>query len=241
MRHGGTRLQRLDYLTLDSERLLAWSLAASIAAHALALFLPWMRFGVLNVAPQAPTPVLEARLVPLPPPAAPKPEPAAPPTVLKDTLNRSDLERMDEPIKKAPRRRLAEDAPVRPERKAPPPKPADDPTRQERDRPQDLRVPNEERAAVPERLTGGELRETLGRLSEEIFYPPEALQRGLEGEVVILVRVGDGGAILDASVASGSGHAVLDDAAVRAVRRLGRLSPSTANRTILLPVRFRIM
>ncbi len=241
MRCSGVRLQRLDYLTLDSERLLAWSVAASIAVHAVALFLPWIDFGALRVAPHAAAPVLEARLVPLPPAAPPKPEPAPPPTVLKDTLNRPDLEKMEEPIRKAPRRRLADDAPPRPERKPPPPKPADEPTRQEPERPLDLRAPNEERAAVPERLTGGELRETLGRLSEEIFYPPEALKRGLEGEVVILVRVGEGGAILDASVASGSGHAMLDEAAVRAVRRLGRLSPSTANRTILLPVRFRIM
>ncbi|MCU0805091.1 MAG: energy transducer TonB [Burkholderiales bacterium] len=232
-------MQRLDYLTLDSERLLAWSVAASIAVHAAALFLPWLKLGALTVAPHTPAPALEARLVPLPPPA--KPEPAPPPTVLKDTLDRPDLEKAQDPIKKAPRRRLAEDAPPRPERKPPPPKPSDDPTRNGPDRPLDLRVPSEERAAVPERLTGGELREALGRLSEEIFYPPEALQRGLEGEVVILVRVGEGGAILDASVASGSGHAMLDEAAVRAVRRLGRLSPSTANRTILLPVRFRIM
>ena len=241
MRRSGVRLQRLDYLTLDSERLLAWSVAASIAVHAVALFLPWIDFGALNVAPHAAAPVLEARLVPLPPPAPPKPEPAPPPTVLKDTLNRPDLEKAEEPIRKAPRRRLAEDAPPRPERKDPPPKPSDEPTRQEPERSVDLRVPSEERAAAPERLTGGELREALGRLSEEIFYPPEALKRGLEGEVVILVRLGEGGAILDASVASGSGHPMLDEAAVRAVRRLARLSPSTANRTILLPVRFRIM
>lgn len=241
MRRPGSRLQRLEYLTLDSERLLAWSVAASIAVHAAALFVPWLKFGALSVAPHAAAPVLEARLVPLPPPAPAKPEPAPPPTVLKDTLNRPDLEKAEEPIKKAPRRRLADDAPPRPERKPPPPKPSDEPTKQDPARPLDIRVPNEERAAVPERLTGGELREALGRLSEEIFYPPEALKRGLEGEVVILVRVGEGGAILDASVASGSGHAMLDEAAVRAVRRLGRLSPSTANRTILLPVRFRIM
>jgi protein TonB len=232
-------MQRLDYLTIDSERLLTWALAASVALHALALFLPWLKFGALNVVPHAPQPVLEARLVPLPSAEPAKPEPA--PTVLKDTLNRPDLEKADEPIKKAPRRRLADDAPPRPERKEPPPKPSDDPTRQDPGRPLDLRVPNEERAAIPERLTGGELREALGRLSEEIFYPPEALKRGLEGEVVIMVRIGDGGAILDASIASGSGHQMLDEAAVRAVKRLGKLSPSTANRTILLPVRFRIM
>jgi protein TonB len=59
--------------------------------------------------------------------------------------------------------------------------------------------------------------------------------------VVILVELGEGGRILGAEIASGSGHAMLDDAAVRAVRRLGTLGPSTAHRTILLPVRFRIL
>ncbi|MCX7893827.1 MAG: energy transducer TonB [Burkholderiales bacterium] len=217
----------------DSDRLLAWALAASIVLHALMILVPLQRSGALTVARPAALPVLEARLVPLP---APKPEP--PPAVLKDTT-RPDLEKADDPIRKAPRRRLAENAPERPEREPPPPKPADEPTRQEPSRPLDLRLPSEERA--PERLTGRELNETLGRLSDEIFYPPEALRRGLEGEVVILVRLGDGGVILDATVASGSGHVLLDEAAVRAVRRLGRLSPSTANRAILLPVRFRIM
>ena len=92
-----------------------------------------------------------------------------------------------------------------------------------------------------ERLSTQELNETLTRLSETMLYPSEALRRGLEGEVVILVELGAGGRIVDAAVASGSGHAMLDDAAVRAVRKLGSLGPSTANRTILLPVRFRIL
>jgi protein TonB len=102
----------------------------------------------------------------------------------------------------------------------------------------DLRIPEQRRA---ERLSPEELRQTLGRLSEELLYPADALRRGLEGEVTILVELGEGGRILDASIASGSGHQSLDDAAVRAVKRLGSLGPASAHKTILLPVRFRIL
>ena len=114
----------------------------------------------------------------------------------------------------------------------------------------DLRLPQDlssgrglqaHRNAPAERLSPSELRETLGRLSETMLFPPEALERGLEGEVTVLVQLGEGGRILDASIASGSGHKILDDAAIRAVMKLGTLGPASANKSILLPVRFRIL
>jgi periplasmic protein TonB len=95
--------------------------------------------------------------------------------------------------------------------------------------------------ARAERLPEKQLSEALGRLSETLFYPPEALAKGLEGEVVLLLELGEGGRIAAASVASGSGHAVLDEAALRAARRLGALNPALAGKAILLPVRFRIL
>jgi protein TonB len=95
--------------------------------------------------------------------------------------------------------------------------------------------------ARAERLPEKQLNEALGRLSETLFYPPEALAKGLEGEVVLLIELGDGGRIAAASVASGSGHVLLDDAALRAARRLGALNPALAGKAILLPVRFRIL
>ena len=82
---------------------------------------------------------------------------------------------------------------------------------------------------------------TLGRLNETLLYPPEALKRGLEGEVVLMLELDERGRIVAASVASGSGHALLDEAALRAARRLGALGPSVAGKAILLPVRFRIL
>jgi len=73
------------------------------------------------------------------------------------------------------------------------------------------------------------------------LYPPEAIKQGLQGETVVLLDVGEGGRIVSALVASSSGHGVLDQAALRAVRQVGSLSPTLAGRSILLPVRFRLL
>jgi protein TonB len=89
-------------------------------------------------------------------------------------------------------------------------------------------------------LSQAELDRTLARVAQTLFYPPEAVARGLEGEVVVAIEVDAAGQIVAATVAAGSGHAVLDDAALRAVQRVGRL-PGVAGRTILLPVRFSLL
>lgn len=93
----------------------------------------------------------------------------------------------------------------------------------------------------PERLAGETLERTLGQLSQTLLYPPEAVRRGLQGEVVVLLELDAEGRVVAASVASGSGHAILDEAAVVAARRLGALGPSLAGKAILLPVRFRLI
>lgn len=71
------------------------------------------------------------------------------------------------------------------------------------------------------------------------FYPPEAIARGLEGEVVVLMVLDEAGKVTAARVEQGSGHALLDDAALRAVRSLSSL-PADAPRQVMLPVRFRL-
>jgi protein TonB len=239
---------------------LAVAFVTSVALHAV---LALLFSGPVSPLPAAPAPLV-ARLVPRaeprPPAAAPRTEPA-PPAVIKNTLDVPKPEVLDDPIKPQPRRRITErpepqtPAPRRPPAARPPPPPppvepsaepppavppaaSGEPTPQ---RPLDLSIPSESRGRRAERLSPQELNETLTRLSEAMLYPSEALRRGLEGEVVILVELGEGGRILGAEIASGSGHAVLDDAAVRAVLRLGTLGASTAHRTILLPVRFRIL
>jgi len=93
----------------------------------------------------------------------------------------------------------------------------------------------------PEPLAGQELDDALAKLGDKLLYPPEAIKRGLQGETVVLLDIGEGGRIASALVASSSGHAVLDQAALRAVRQVGSLSPTLAGRSILLPVRFRLL
>lgn len=77
------------------------------------------------------------------------------------------------------------------------------------------------------------------KLSEVLLYPPEARARGLEGEVRLLLTLGPDGAIRDVQVAAGSGHAILDEAAVRAGRLMGSL-PDAGTRELILPVVFRL-
>lgn len=71
------------------------------------------------------------------------------------------------------------------------------------------------------------------------FYPPEAIARGLEGEVAVLLVIDEAGKVVAARVEQGSGHALLDEAALRAVRSLTSL-PADAPRQVVLPVRFRL-
>jgi len=77
------------------------------------------------------------------------------------------------------------------------------------------------------------------KLSEVVFYPPEAVARGLEGEVRVLVKLDSEGRILDAQVAAGSGHRLLDIAAMQAALAMGSL-PGAGTRELILPVVFRL-
>jgi protein TonB len=77
------------------------------------------------------------------------------------------------------------------------------------------------------------------KLAEHIYYPPEAIRLGLEGDVKLLLTLAADGTIVDASVAGGSGHAILDQAALRAAFALGRL-PDMGRGEIILPVSFRL-
>lgn len=73
--------------------------------------------------------------------------------------------------------------------------------------------------------------------AQGLFYPPEAIAQGLEGEVLIFMIIGESGQVAAARIEQSSGHHVLDDAALRAVRSLRSL-PADAPRETLLPVRF---
>lgn len=77
------------------------------------------------------------------------------------------------------------------------------------------------------------------KISKLIYYPPEAVAAGLEGEVRLLISLDPAGRILDVDVAAPSGHAVLDKAAVRAAWAMGSLEGSD-KKEIILPVVFRL-
>ena len=72
-----------------------------------------------------------------------------------------------------------------------------------------------------------------------LFYPQEAIAQGLEGEVLVLIIINESGRVTAARVEESSGHKILDDAALKAVRSLRSL-PADAPREALLPVRFRL-
>jgi protein TonB len=77
------------------------------------------------------------------------------------------------------------------------------------------------------------------KLAEHVYYPEEAIARGLEGEVRLLLTLDANGAVIEAQVADSSGHAVLDQAALRAAYAMGALT-GIERREIILPVRFRL-
>ena len=100
-------------------------------------------------------------------------------------------------------------------------------------------LPQPPQRAAPERLEGEAARHAAEQLARELPYPPEAIERGLQGEALVLLFLdGDGNAIA-ARLERSSGHDILDEAALRAARRL-RALPASAPREALLPVRFRL-
>ena len=68
------------------------------------------------------------------------------------------------------------------------------------------------------------------------FIPLKAIAQGLEGEAVLMLRFGANGALVDAQVVKSSGHAILDEAALRAARATQRLA--SGPREMLFPVTF---
>jgi protein TonB len=77
------------------------------------------------------------------------------------------------------------------------------------------------------------------KLSEHLYYPEEAVARGLEGEVRLILTVSDNGRITDVHVGVSSGHAILDKAAERAAWTMGKVNWAYS-RELILPVIFRL-
>jgi protein TonB len=116
-----------------------------------------------------------------------------------------------------------------------PEQPAAPPAKPPRPRPE-----KREKTPVTAKTWTQAVRQHLKKLDDSgQFYPEEAIARGLEGEVLVLIIISEDGQVTAARVEQGSGHRILDDAALRAVRSLRSL-PADAPREALLPVRFRL-
>ncbi len=92
-------------------------------------------------------------------------------------------------------------------------------------------------AAVPVPQPQAELKPAAKPAPPE-FYPHEAVRRGLEGEALVAVTLDARGRVTGARLERGSGHAILDEAAVRAARSLKSV-PAGAGETVL-PVTFKL-
>ena len=77
------------------------------------------------------------------------------------------------------------------------------------------------------------------KLSEHLYYPPEADARGIEGEVRLILKLADDGGVADVVLAASSGHPLLDNAAIKAAYAMGRLT-GASSRELILPVIFRL-
>jgi len=83
------------------------------------------------------------------------------------------------------------------------------------------------------------MRQAAQQIGRRLLYPVEAVERGIEGEALVLLFLDDAGNALAARLERSSGHAILDEAALRAAKEIRSL-PGGATREVLLPVRFRL-
>jgi protein TonB len=90
----------------------------------------------------------------------------------------------------------------------------------------------------PRELKGRVLDSAMAALTREEFYPREAIERGWEGRVVLLLTLDGESRVRGIEVASSSGHPILDGAALKAATRITALPGG--RRQVLLPVEFRL-
>lgn len=91
----------------------------------------------------------------------------------------------------------------------------------------------------PQRAEKKQVQAAQRKIAEHTYYPPEAIARGIEGDVRLLLVLNEDGSLADVQIAVSSGHAILDNAAMKAAYAMGRLSGVTA-REMILPVSFRL-
>ncbi len=105
------------------------------------------------------------------------------------------------------------------------------------------RMPDPDPAAPPaaphgESGASGALTRSISDLTLSIPYPQLARSMNLEGRALIHCQLAPDGRVLDAHVAESSGHRVLDQAALRAVRAWR--FPAAAPQNLAIPIEFRL-
>jgi len=77
------------------------------------------------------------------------------------------------------------------------------------------------------------------QVAKQLYYPQEAAAAGLEGEALVTLYLDEAGNAQASRLERSSGHAILDEAALRAARAVRALPQGEASE-LLLPVRFRL-
>ena len=93
--------------------------------------------------------------------------------------------------------------------------------------------------AKPKTSAKREVQAAQRKLSQHLFYPPEAIARGIEGEVRLILKLSADGAVENVSIAASSGSPLLDNAAIKAAYAMGSLTGANS-RELILPVIFRL-
>lgn len=99
------------------------------------------------------------------------------------------------------------------------------------------KIPPQPSASRPKTWTQAVTEQLRKRDAEGLFYPAEAIDQGLQGEALVLMIIDPSGKVSAARIERSSGHATLDQAALRAIRSLRSL-PADAPQEAVLPVRF---
>jgi len=77
------------------------------------------------------------------------------------------------------------------------------------------------------------------KLAKHVYYPEAAIAASIERQVRLLLTLNASGGVKDVQIAESSGHAILDQAAIRAAYAMGSL-PGLTEHEIILPVTFRL-
>lgn len=91
----------------------------------------------------------------------------------------------------------------------------------------------------PKRLVQAAEQRALSSVAEFLVYPEIAIQAGHEGTVLLRLRLGPQGEVLEAAIARSSGHTSLDQAALTAIRRAGKLNAG-GKLEFILPFTFQL-